>query len=79
MVQSLGVGSGLISLLIILLYLQSSDVQALYKNPQKLVVCYACFTFWISRIWLLTNRDEIHDDPVVFAVKDKTSWICLAL
>lgn len=79
MVQSLGVGSGLISILIILLYLQSNDVRALYSNPQNLWFATPVLLFWISRIWILTNRDEIHDDPVVFAVKDKTSWVCLAL
>ncbi|WP_373999499.1 UbiA family prenyltransferase [Bdellovibrio bacteriovorus] len=79
MVQSLGVGSGLISILIILLYLQSNDVRALYSNPQNLWFATPVLLFWISRVWILTNRDEIHDDPVVFAVKDKISWICLGL
>ncbi|WP_374079897.1 UbiA family prenyltransferase [Bdellovibrio bacteriovorus] len=79
MVQSLGVGSGLISILIILLYLQGGEVRALYKNPQSLWYATPILLFWVSRIWLLTNRDEIHDDPVVFAVKDKVSWICLLI
>lgn len=78
-IQSLGVGSGLLSILIILLYLQSTEVRALYKNPQSLWYATPILLFWISRIWLLTNRDEIHDDPVVFAVKDKVSWFCFAL
>lgn len=78
-IKSLGVGSGLLSILIILLYLQSTDVRALYKNPQTLWYATPILLFWVSRIWLLTNRDEINDDPVVFAVKDKVSWICLAL
>ncbi|MFM6927930.1 MAG: UbiA family prenyltransferase [Bdellovibrio sp.] len=77
-VQALGVGSGLISILIILLYLQSKEVRALYQNPQHLWFATPVLLFWISRIWILTNRDEIHDDPVVFAVKDRVSWICFA-
>lgn len=79
MIQSLGVGSGLISLLIILLYLQSKDVRSLYSQPQNLWFATPILLFWISRIWILTNRDEVHDDPVVFAVKDKISWVCLGL
>ncbi|WP_413570358.1 UbiA family prenyltransferase [Bdellovibrio sp. HCB117] len=79
MVQGLGVGSGLLSVLIVLLYLQSSDVRSLYNTPQNLWFATPVLLFWISRIWILTNRDEIHDDPVVFAVKDKISWICLAI
>ena len=79
MVQSLGVGSGLLSVLIVLLYLQSADVRALYSAPQNLWFATPVLLFWISRIWILTNRDEVHDDPVVFAVKDKVSWVCLAI
>ncbi|WII71835.1 UbiA family prenyltransferase [Bdellovibrio sp. 22V] len=79
MVQGLGVGSGLLSVLIVLLYLQSADVRALYKTPQNLWFATPVLLFWISRIWILTNRDEVHDDPVVFAVKDKISWICFAI
>jgi hypothetical protein len=79
MVQALGVGAGLISTLIILLYLQSADVRALYGRPQNLWFATPILLFWISRVWILSNRDEIHDDPVVFAVKDKISWVCLLL
>ncbi|MGZ3769119.1 MAG: UbiA family prenyltransferase [Bdellovibrio sp.] len=78
-VKSLGVGTGLLSVLVILLYLQGAEVRALYKNPQILWYITPVLLFWVSRIWLLTNRDEIHDDPVVFAVKDKVSWLCLVM
>lgn len=76
MIQSLGVSSGMLSILVVLLYLQSGDVRALYANPQNLWFATPVLLFWISRIWLLTNRDEIHDDPVVFAVRDRVSWLC---
>ena len=29
--------------------------------------------FWISWIWLKAHRGDMHDDPLVFAVKDKVS------
>ncbi|KYG64753.1 hypothetical protein AZI86_11135 [Bdellovibrio bacteriovorus] len=79
MVQNLGVGAGLLSILIVLMYLQSEDVRRLYTQPQNLWFATPVLLFWISRIWILTNRDEIHDDPVVFAVKDKISWVCLGI
>lgn len=79
MISSLGVGSGLISVLIILLYLQGNEVRGLYTSPQYLWFATPVLLFWVSRIWILANRDEIHDDPVVFAVKDKVSWLCLAV
>lgn len=79
MISSLGVGSGLISVLIILLYLQGNEVRSLYTFPQYLWFATPVLLFWVSRIWVLANRDEIHDDPVVFAVKDKVSWLCLVV
>jgi len=30
--------------------------------------------YWISRAWLLANRGEMHHDPVLFALKDRTSY-----
>lgn len=79
MIQSLGVGAGLLSVLIIIFYLQSNDVRALYQNPSALWFATPVLLFWISRVWLLTNRDEMNDDPVIFAVKDPVSWLCFAI
>jgi hypothetical protein len=29
--------------------------------------------FWISWMWMKAHRGEMHDDPLVFALKDKAS------
>jgi hypothetical protein len=37
--------------------------------------------FWISWLWLRAHRGEMHEDPVIFAVKDRTSLfagVCFA-
>ena len=31
--------------------------------------------YWVSRAWLLASRDQLHDDPVVFALKDSVSYL----
>ena len=31
--------------------------------------------YWISRVWLITHRGQLHDDPVLFALKDVQSYI----
>jgi hypothetical protein len=31
--------------------------------------------YWITRAWMLTYRDSMDDDPVVFAVRDRKSYI----
>lgn len=77
-VFALGIGAGLLSTLVILLYLQSNDVRSLYSNPTLLWLSTPVLLYWISLTWLRTGRDMIADDPVVYAIKDKTSWVCLA-
>jgi len=32
-------------------------------------------TYWISRLWLKTSRGEMLDDPLIFSLKDRSSWI----
>jgi hypothetical protein len=34
----------------------------------------AAMTLWLLRIWLLSHRATLEDDPVVFALRDPTSW-----
>jgi 4-hydroxybenzoate polyprenyltransferase len=29
--------------------------------------------FWLSRVWLLAHRGQMHDDPIVFAMRDNVS------
>jgi len=34
--------------------------------------------YWISRMWLLARRHEMHEDPVVFTMTDhRTYWLAL--
>jgi hypothetical protein len=35
--------------------------------------------FWISWMWLRAHRGEMHDDPLVFAMKDKASLLAGAV
>lgn len=77
-VQGLGLGTGMLSILVVLLYLQSPETKLLYRNIDQLWLLTPLLLYWLGRLWLLTGRDEIHDDPVVFAMKDRTSWICFA-
>ena len=35
--------------------------------------------YWVSRIWMQTYRGHMHDDPLVFAMKDRISMLVGAL
>lgn len=78
-VQVLGIATGMVSILVTLLYLQSPDNKSLYSDASRLWVLTPLLLYWLGRIWVLASRNEVHDDPVVFAVKDKISWICFGI
>jgi 4-hydroxybenzoate polyprenyltransferase len=54
-------------------------VEELYAHPDLLWVGLPVILYWLSRVWLLANRGEVHDDPVVFALRDRVSYLVLAL
>jgi 4-hydroxybenzoate polyprenyltransferase len=81
LVAMLGIGSGFLSVLVMALYVKSPelDTQRLYQNPMLLLLMCPLLLFWVSRVWLLAHRGQMHDDPVVFALKDGVSYVIGAL
>ena len=75
MLMSLGVGSGLVSALVLTLYTGSEQVKVFYATPMLLVGLSPIMLYWISRIWLLAKRGVIESDPVLFAIKDTHSYV----
>ena len=75
LVQTLGVCSGYLSLLILALYIKSDEVQLVYNHPDFLWGVCLILTYWISRLWFLAKRQELSGDPVVFAVRDRHSFL----
>ena len=69
-IGNIGVSSGLLSALLMALYLRSPEVEILYRRPAFLLPLCIIHVYWISRAWVLTNRHLMHDDPIVFALKD---------
>ena len=78
-VQSVGMASGLVSVLVFALYMNSREVTELYRHSQMLWVVGMCLLYWIIRVWLIAHRGEMHDDPIIFTVKDKTSYLIMAI
>ena len=71
--QSMGVGSGYMAVLVMALYINSPEIHVLYARPYALWAICPLLLFWISRVWLKTHRGEMDDDPVVFALRDRVS------
>lgn len=75
LVSQFGISSGYLAVLVMALYINSDAVRALYAYPNYLWLICPLLMYWISRIWLLTNRGRLHDDPIVFAIRDLTSYL----
>jgi 4-hydroxybenzoate polyprenyltransferase len=79
LLQTLGVSSGYISALVIALFVQSENVISLYAQPLAIWLVFPILLFWVSWVWLKAERGEMHDDPIIFAAKDKASLAVAAL
>jgi len=76
MVASLGTTAGYLAVLVFCLYIESSAGTVVYSQPRLLWLICPVLLYWISRVWFLTNRGEMDDDPVRFAITDRASWLC---
>ena len=74
-----GVASGYLAVLVVALYLNSPQVNALYGNGAWLWLICPLLVYWISRVWLIAHRGEMADDPVLFAIKDPASYVVVGL
>ena len=73
-----GVASGYMAVLVLALYINSEKVRELYTHPEVIWLLCPILLYWVSRVWFLAHRDQMHEDPVVFAIKDRSShWIGL--
>lgn len=79
---SFGIASGYLSVLVMALYINSENITGLYAYPVLLWLLCPLMLYWISRVWIVTHRGNMHDDPIVFAITDRVSRYtvaCMAL
>ncbi|MCR4298136.1 MAG: UbiA family prenyltransferase [Gallionella sp.] len=75
-VQSLGAAGGYCAVLVLALYINSDDVRINYTRPEMIWLLCPLLLYWISRMWQRAGRGQMHDDPIVFALKDRVSrWV----
>jgi len=71
-----GVGAGLASIVIMLLYLANDAAPSgFYPHQGWLYAVPRIVLIWLMRVWVLGHRRELHDDPVIFALKDPASIV----
>ena len=75
----IALSSGYLSVLVLALYINSPDINALYSNPAALwAICYLLL-YWLTRMVFITSRGGMSDDPIIFAIRDRVSLLCFLI
>lgn len=75
----LGVGAAMASAVVFGLFISAASTTARYGSPQLMWLVALALVYWLARLWIKTARGEMHDDPLVFALRDGASRLVLLL
>jgi 4-hydroxybenzoate polyprenyltransferase len=73
--RALGTGAAYAAVVVMTLYISNPENHQLYHHPIRLWLVVPTLLLWLSHVWMLTSRGEMHDDPVVYAITDKRSLL----
>ena len=74
MLAVFGVACGYMSVMVLAIYISAGEAARLYQRAELMWLACPLLLFWVTRVWMLAQRGEVHGDPVVFALKDGTTW-----
>ena len=76
---ALAAAAGCAAVVVLALYIASPEQLLLYRHPRWLYLICPLLLYWIARVLMRSNRGDLPDDPVVFALKDPVSLGTAAL
>lgn len=79
LVEVMGIVAGFSAVMVMALYINGETVLRLYPRPEAMWLAIPILLYWISRMWIKAHRGEMHDDPVLYSVRDPVSIACGAL
>ena len=74
-IQQVGLSAGYMSVLVLALYVTAPEITVLYRQPKVLWLLCPLLLYWLTRLWLRAGRGLVHDDPIIDAMSDRTSYI----
>ena len=78
-ISMVSIAAGYVAVLVMALYVNSPEVIELYATPEALWGVCAILLYWITRTVMITHRGWMHDDPVIYAAKDRISQVCFLI
>lgn len=77
-VGMMGINSAFVSVVIFMLYFNSANVLTLYAHPAWLYGIVPLAMLWLGRLWMLSFRGEVNEDPLLYVSKDPVSLVVIA-
>ena len=74
-IRAFGTSSAYAAVVVFAIYISGDNVLRLYHKPALLWLIVPLLILWLSRVWLLASRGQLNEDPVVFALTDRTSLL----
>ncbi len=77
MLSTMGIASGYMAVVVLALFINTPAVRMRYEHPLVLGLLCPAVLYWISRLWLQTGRGEMLDDPILWCLKDRVTWLVI--
>ncbi|WP_417410400.1 UbiA family prenyltransferase [Hoeflea sp.] len=75
MIGQAGIAAAFSAAMVLALYVDSSEVASMYPQPALLWPLCPLILYMLLRIWVLARRSQMHEDPVVFIMRDWRSQV----
>jgi 4-hydroxybenzoate polyprenyltransferase len=75
--KSFGTSTAMLAVLMFCFYINNSVLINQYQQPNILWLIVPALCYWLMRVWIKTHRGEMHDDPIVFSLKDRGSLVTI--
>jgi 4-hydroxybenzoate polyprenyltransferase len=79
LLAALGGASGYLAVLVLALYVSGDATEHGFSRHHLIWLVCVLLLYWISYMWLMAHRARMHDDPLVFALRDRVSRVLLGL
>jgi 4-hydroxybenzoate polyprenyltransferase len=77
-IAMMAAAAGFNAVTVLALYVSSETVRQLYSHPWVLWFICPVMMYWLGRVLVLTHRQAMDEASIMFALKDKVSWLTLA-
>jgi len=79
LISQISLSAGYISIIILMLYLDSAAAENYYKSNQIFFAIPLILLFWITHICFITHKGLMKSDPILYIIKDSISYLSFLL